>query len=387
LSVWNDPKLTWFDPCAGKGEFLKRVYVRLMNNLQFFEDPIDRKRHILTNMLFMNEINRENEVDLQSFFGKHANIFFEDFLTFPIEFDPPSQNRVCPSLRLSPPVFSPVKPINQFDIILANPPYQTTKQTIYKGSVGNRTLWDKFLLKCFTLNNDNGFIGFITPANWRRPEHKLYRQITIEHNLIYLHIYGKNDGLSFFNAQTRFDLYLIQNIKRTIVPPLIIDEQNIRHYTIDLLSWPFLPNFSYEKFKPFISTTPSNSVIYDSCFYDARKLSKTKNDIFKHPIIHTLTKKGIGIRFSKTQNQHFVSPKVILNVNEKQYPVNDFDCYYGMTQLSFGIKINSFLEGEYIINIINSPLFKELLSATKWSSFQTDYRMFKYLHLHPRSLL
>ena len=49
-----------------------------------------------------------------------------------------------------------------------------------------------------------------------------------------------------------------------------------------------------------------------------------------------------------------------------------------MSQLTFGIPIHSKKEGDKIIKAINSDYFKEILKATKWSSFQTDYRMFYY---------
>ena len=44
----------------------------------------------------------------------------------------------------------------------------------------------------------------------------------------------------------------------------------------------------------------------------------------------------------------------------------------------FGIPIKSKREGEEILKAIATPAFKELIKATKWGAFQTDYRMFKY---------
>ena len=49
-----------------------------------------------------------------------------------------------------------------------------------------------------------------------------------------------------------------------------------------------------------------------------------------------------------------------------------------MSQLTFGIPIKSKKQGDKIINKINSDEFQEILKATKWSSFQTDYRMFSF---------
>ena len=49
-----------------------------------------------------------------------------------------------------------------------------------------------------------------------------------------------------------------------------------------------------------------------------------------------------------------------------------------MSQLTFGIPIKSKAEGEKVVRAIESPAFVEIIQATKWGAFQTDYRMFKY---------
>jgi len=47
-----------------------------------------------------------------------------------------------------------------------------------------------------------------------------------------------------------------------------------------------------------------------------------------------------------------------------------------MSQICYGLKINSKEEGDKIVEAINSLKFKEILKYTKWSTFQTDWRMF-----------
>jgi hypothetical protein len=58
--------------------------------------------------------------------------------------------------------------------------------------------------------------------------------------------------------------------------------------------------------------------------------------------------------------------------------VNDYDGKYGMSLLTFGIPITSKKQGDDIVKAINSNEFKEIIKATKWTAFQTDWRMFKY---------
>jgi hypothetical protein len=100
---------------------------------------------------------------------------------------------------------------------------------------------------------------------------------------------------------------------------------------------------------------------------------------YKYPVVHTITNAGLGIKYTDQVNPDQIGvKKVILNFNEKQYPYNDFQGKYGMSQLSFGIPISSKKEGEQWIKFINGDRFVRILKATKWNAFQTDYRMFRY---------
>jgi hypothetical protein len=394
-SIWSNPDLAWLDPCAGTGNFMDCILPRLMEGLSTaFPQPAARKRHILTKMITMVELNPANVRVLRKKYGcgKSATILSGDFL----------DNKVIDDATAT------------YDVILANPPYQTPKKTSYEGSVGNRTLWDLFIKKAWTLGKrskmkdgqratslqqlspqqtsfagDSGSVlGFITPCNWRRPGHPLYQLLS--NHLDYLHIYGKPAGMEHFHVQTRFDLYVVRvtdvvaDSKRPI--PLLVDEMGENHTkTIVPSEWPFLPNYMYKTIQSILVKNIDDSsgdglpILYDSAMYDARKLTKRQTDKHKYPVIHTLTQKGIGFRYadhaSKTQ---FGVPKVILNVNEKQYPVLDMSGKYGLSQLSFAIPIRTKTEGERILQCIESPVFQDILRATKWGSFQTDYRMFHY---------
>ena len=376
-NVWTNPKLTWLDPAAGTGNFPMMIYYRLFAGLaKPFPNKRTRHNHIVENMLYMVEINPGPVKKLYEIFGPNANIVQHDFLTIDSSGF-----------------------LDKYDIIIGNPPYQTTKTKKYIGSAGNKTLWDKFILKSFDQIAENGFLAFITPNSWRRPESKLYEIMTKEHQLLFLHIYGKKDGQMLFGAQTRFDTYIITgnphtgkthtaskpilsttgNAHTTSKPILLIDEKGIVHKDFDIASWPFLPNYNFANIKKLLVRPgePGYDVIYDSSMYDARKLSKNKTKKFKYPIVHTITKKGLGLRYSQKRPQR--KAKVLLNFNEIQYPYNDYRGEYGMSQLTFGLPIKSRAEGDRIVKMINSPMFKEIIKATKWTSFQTDYRMFKQL--------
>jgi hypothetical protein len=92
-----------------------------------------------------------------------------------------------------------------------------------------------------------------------------------------------------------------------------------------------------------------------------------------------MTQNGLGYVYSNVNDKgHFGIPKVILSFNERQYPFNDPTGKYGMTQIVYGIPINNKKEGDEIVEAINSDTFKEIIKATKWNTFYTEWRMFKY---------
>ena len=100
-------------------------------------------------MLFMVELNPKNVKISRKIFGDSANIFCGDFLTIDMN----------------------VKTgVEKFDIIIGNPPFQIAQDGKREGGYGGRTLWDDFIIKCLNeLLVQNGFFGFITPPQWRKP--------------------------------------------------------------------------------------------------------------------------------------------------------------------------------------------------------------------------
>jgi SAM-dependent methyltransferase len=361
--IWNSLDTKWLDPCAGRGNFFILVYMRLLDGLQKqIPNLKERKTHILSNMLYMVELNKENIKILHTVFGKDINLINGDFLNHDFKNE-------------------------KFNIILKNPPYQIPKTSKYTGARGSSfTLWDKFIEKSYKLLTPDGKIGAITPSNWRRPNHPLYD--IIAPSLEYLHIYSKNDGKKWFHVQTRFDIYIFGNkrvekksLSGASPPTKIIDEDGIEHTNIIPFQWNFLPNGKYKTIKKYFNLKKQKSckILYNSNEYNSANLSKRKTKKYKYPIVHSLTRKGIGLRYSSLKKGHFGVPKVILNFNEKQYPLNDWKGEFGMSQISFGIPIQNKKSGDCLVKTINNDDFKEIIKYTKWGSFQTDYRMFEYM--------
>jgi len=362
-AIWKRSDAKWLDPAAGTGNYSALVFSRLMESLVAeFPDENKRKNHILGNMLYMVEINPSNVHTMRRLFGARANISLANFLE-----QKEKWTRDFSS-------------VNTFDVVLGNPPFQTPKKGTYDGGLGRRALWESFVKSGLDMLKPGGYLAFLTPASWRRPESKLWTTMTHDNHLVFLQIHSKEDGKKWFDVQSRFDNYIIQRGRDGSGNPKIIDEKGAVHNNFDIHSWNFLPNYAFPVIKKLLVQDPKNGIpiIFDYAKYEARRISKVRSVKNKYPVVHTIGEKGLGILYASERDPTQFVPKVILNANERQYPYNDHLGKYGMSQLSFGIPIKSKAEGEKWIRFINSPMFQDILWATKWGAFQTDHRMFKY---------
>lgn len=375
LDVWKNPKSKWLDPANGIGNFPFIAFQMLDFQLKdILKEPLARRKHIVENMLHMIEIDKGNVNTSFKIFeqlapGVIANICCADTLKL-------KDNDLIEEFGTA-----------KFDVVMGNPPFNTARTALGRGRAAqNATLWDVFVKWSVGVLGKSGYIAFITPQTWRKPEDPMWTILTSRRHVVYLHILSKRESERQFRVSQRIDLYLIQNAPDAS-KSTIVDESGIIH-SIDVSQWPFLPNYDYADIASVLTTKESGiQVIYDSSAYRTEKkvgvppkvLPKVTDD-YIHPVVHSITAaKGPVFWYANTTSRgHFGVPKVLLNKNEQQYPVNDFEGKYGMSELTFGIPITSKEEGDLIVRAINTDRFKEIIKATKWGAFQTEYKMFKY---------
>lgn len=381
-ALWRDPTKKWLDPANGIGNFPMVIYKRLMGqdetykgqglpneynkNGIHYKGEKEKSEHILTKMLYMCEINPKNIKISKKIFGPTANICCCDFLVEEAKWRKQ---------------FKMEKETDKFDIIIGNPPFQPEKTEHDKrsGSHGVKILWNKFIEKSLELIVQGGFLGFITPPPWRKPESELYNLMTKDNQLLYLHIFGEKKGQELFHVSQRVDLYIIEK-RRKYQNTYIVDE-NGDIIELDLSKWAFLPNYAYKNIKKIMTSEEEGiKVIYDTTYHTQKPHIKVKaTDKYKYPIVHSINQDGFVFWYTDDKSKgHFGVSKVLLNFNRHQYPVNDYEGKYGMSQITFGIPITSKKQGDCIVEAINTDEFKEIVKATKWGAFQTDWRMFKY---------
>ena len=365
--VWINPNFKWLDPCAGIGNFPIRIILKLNNGLKHkIPDKKDRLKHILENMIYMVEKNHSNVETIQNLFGKHYNInvYCDDFLTW-------------------------TPPINiTFDIIIANPPYNDERRYEKKNSA---IIWDKFVSTILSnYLNESKYFCCIHPPGWRKPSSSLFKQMTHENTMMYLEMHHFSDGLALFDAETRYDWYVIRGGKSKHYT-LIKDIYGDKHF-MDLSEKSFVPNFLFDLIYSMETKSRDKSweVIYDRTMFgsDKKWTNQNPSSEFKYPLIHSTPKKGVRYYYSNTltppvrrYTPMFGVSKVIFGEGGAHNPVIDMEGKYGMTGGAMALCVSSEEEAKQIYDFLLSPLLKKIVDAMSVGYFRIDWRMFLHINV------
>jgi len=246
-SVWSNPNLKWLDPANGIGNFpIKAIfgekgkYVGLDAGLQ--EKIPDRKKrltHIIERMIYMIDINTNNNALCATLFKIICPTANPNIETI---------DEKDGFLSMKPMFFGDSK-VTEFDIIFGNPPYQSgavkgkTSQKTQKARKkegldlkSHRNLWIPFLKKILTTEilKPDGYLLFITPITWFRPESTGIHNLMLSHQIHHLRIIFVTDFQKFFNGKGSISVahYCLQKCRAT-KETLIIDRYD-KHETLKL---------------------------------------------------------------------------------------------------------------------------------------------------------
>ena len=227
----------------------------------------------------------------------------------------------------------------KFDCVIMNPPYQN--QSANKGN----TLWDKFVEKSCQIVKEDGFTMAIHPSGWRNSNgtYRSVHECIFAQDLKYLEIHDKPDGQKTFQANTRYDWYIVKNSNYNGITEIV--DQDGKEYEIDLRKISFIPNSMIDKILSFVAKNGEETVqiIANSAYHSQARtkdntISKSKNDKYIYPVIYTTPMTGPTIWYSSTKdNGHFEISKVIFNFSNPIGCVVDKKGEFGMSEFLAGI--------------------------------------------------
>ena len=197
IEVWTNKNLKWLDPASGMGNFPIGIYLRLIDSLKNeIPDDKERKKHILENMIYMCELNNSNVLKCKDIFDINneykLNLYQGDTLLF----EPLNTFK-----------------INQFDIILGNPPFNNGSiNNCKKRDIGEKhmTIWTKFIEVSFKWLKINGYLAYITPLPWLEKTHMSHIAL-LEKYIMWLKIWDGSESKKQINAGISISIYVLQN--------------------------------------------------------------------------------------------------------------------------------------------------------------------------------
>jgi hypothetical protein len=368
-----------FEPCCGKGNFVMKIFEMFFNGLaELYPDVKKRCAVIITECLYFSDITPMNvfitceilkcEIQLRTGI-KEIKYKFNSNVGNTLELD-----------------INKKWGLDKFDAVIGNPPYNSSQNNKGKKGGGD-LLWNKFVVNSINVLKENGYLIFVHPPGWRKPESEkskfknLFELMVKDNQMIYLEIHDTKDGKSVFNAGTRYDWYHIQKIKQ--YKKTIIKGEDNKIYNVDLNNWNFLPNSNFDIIEKMLlkDNDKKCKIMYSRSSYgsDRNWVSNKKTNEYKYELIHSTPQNGIRYMYSsKNDKGHFGIKKVIFGDSGIYNSIIDMEGKYGMTQHSMAIQIKNKNEGNEIKKVLDSEEFKKILKSCSWSNFQIDWRLFTY---------
>lgn len=360
-SIFTEPNLKWLDTASGMGNFPIVVYLKLMEGLKLqFPNDETRKKHILENMLYMSELNKKNVFICHQIFNINSQYKLNLYEGDTLKLDTTQEWG-----------------INKFDVILGNPPYQ--KQV---GPKNTEPLWDKFIIKSFTILKSSGYLVYVHPSGWRNinGRFKNIQKEILTRDLQYLEIHNEKDGIKTFCSETRYDWYVLQNeiVDNTNT---IIKFQDGTTNTINVNGLEFIPNGEYEKIMSMIAKNGEENVnvIHDYSLYETRKswMSRTKTEECKYPCVYTVNSKSeITYYYSSKKHGHYEVPKFIWS-NGRISSIGsyvDINGDYGLTPFAYAI-VDKPENLQKIKEVFDTKDFRNLMELCSVGQLTVNYKV------------
>jgi tRNA1(Val) A37 N6-methylase TrmN6 len=387
-SEFKDPNKRWLDPAAGCGYFPMVLFNKLMDGLKSkIRNGEKRKRHILENMIYMCEINPNNIATLRETFGKHANIYNLDFLS-------------TSTSTFTSTVSSSSSSASAFDNIIGNPPYNANgmKKVPTNNQLNKRqdgvTLWTDFVKHSMSLLRPNGYLSFIIPAIWMKPDKAGMHQFIKQFKLHKLR--------AFTNTETKL---LFKNQAQTPTCYFLLERTN-NNYEVSLYSHPHkaFKKYKYdqdeclplsgctivEKVKQYARVEQAGTFKVIKTNLPSKHNTLRETEDAKHRYanvkICTLDKDGVTpvlkLEYSSKPCAHYGEKKIIMGHKMYGFPYLDLEGKYGISNRdNYVILGDGYTDQELkqICAFLNTKLALYLYETTRYRMKYLEKYVFSFI--------
>jgi hypothetical protein len=342
-SVWTNPTLKWLDPSVGAGFFMIIVYLRLMKGLKRWES-IEKKRssHIISEMLYMVELNKKNCNICKGIFGANLQLICGDFLE---DFNFVGREDIL------------------FDCIIGNPPFQDNyglSDTGKRINGGKNKLYERVFLKSYSLLNNRGYLSFIVPDNIFAGNGSLSYQIIVQNNISFISFNPSNQ--TFFHKIQQPVCYFILHkvIGKSGITTIEYNDQLT--FKLKLQDRPVNPIRNWtphteQLINKFVSNE-RNNVIYNR----GKSIKSYKGN--KYHVIFTPSK-TLQTNNPKLSPGICIKKAIVFSISPELAFKMDYPGKFGVGPNTFYIPFNTISEGKKLEFFLNSNDYKTLALATK----------------------
>jgi tRNA1(Val) A37 N6-methylase TrmN6 len=374
-SLFTDPHRKWLDPGAGRGYFSLFLVEKLMDGLSSaIPDPQRRKRHILTNMLWIIEINEDHIPNLNSLFP-NGNIIQCDFLSL-------TQTE-----------------LHSFDVIIGNPPFNSggmkkvpTNNERNKKEDG-QTIWSHFIKQSVAFLKPNGMLLFIVPSIWMKEDRQRMYFYMTQFKLHKIHTLTNTEMNSCFkgHAQTPSCFFLMEK-KSTDKKVLLYDKDATspsKYVEFPLRSENIIPVMCAEvltKILPYVDKYGSlSSIIKSNLPQKIIKFNASKSKQFpfaniKTCIIREKVHPELVIEYSDKPCPFYGKKKLVLAHGMYGFPFIDTEGNYGISNRDKYVYISDNMDHlRKLHHFLSSDLAFYLYNATRYRMKYLEKYIFSYL--------
>lgn len=314
-SVWKNPNLKWLDTSCGLGQFPAILYFTLMSGLKStIKNDRQRSAHILKNMIYMVEFNKESVNQCVSLFRRinpkcRINIHNGDFLKLDTT-----------TIGGWP---------TQFDCIIGNPPYNIGGT----GQSGQKRTHIAFTQHSLQMLSSHGFLSFICPPSYREtktPMNQMFQNAN--GHFCYIRVYGAEETFKIFHIQGRVDAFIFQkgiNTGETVFVDEYLHKTRV-HIDLDC----HIPNFGLTVFQKLYKLVKTHGHVeaYRTSDLTTTNMSTLCKKGGPQKVLHLIIKEGR--RIFKTANTQDIAttPKLLLNGLGVPYIFYDKDGKYAVSQ-------------------------------------------------------